>query len=92
MPLPIVPLPTGSVVIGGETVQFHSMSRAAAVALSAYDDAGEAEIFILVEGVGVTEDEARNWRKSVHNDTAMLLINGIIKLSGLARKDADPKP
>lgn len=85
MGLPVVPLGTGSVDIGGTTVEYHALSRAQALQLNGYRGReDEAEVFILMAGTGCTEDEAKAFREGNDTDTAGLLIDGILILSGLA--------
>jgi hypothetical protein len=90
MALPKVALPTSSVEIGGETVEYRSLSRSEVLKIQAF--AGredEAEDFIVACGTGVSIEEAHEWRESIDAMTAGPLIDGIILLSGLV--DADPK-
>jgi hypothetical protein len=90
MTLPVKPLATDSVEIGGERVDFRSLSRSEALQLQAFRGReDEAEVFILARGSGVSEDEARAWREQVDTETAGVLIDGILFLSGLAQKDAE---
>jgi hypothetical protein len=90
MPLPISPLATGSVEIGGQTVGYRSLSRAEALKLNDYQGrADDAELFLLVTSTGCTEDEARAFREGNDLKTAGLLIDGILILSGLAIRDDD---
>jgi hypothetical protein len=91
MPLPIAPLATGEVTIAGSVVTFHSLSRAQALQLNDYRGReDEAEVFILVAGTGCSEAEAIAFREGNDTDTAGLLIDGILIVSGLAEAD-DPK-
>ena len=90
MALPIAPLPTGEVVINGETVVYHSMTRSQALKLNGFKGAEDAaELFILQCGTGCTEEDAKAFRDGNDTATAGRLIDGILILSGLA--DADPK-
>lgn len=91
MSLPIKPLAWDSVEIAGEKVRYRSLSRAEALRMGTF--AGredEAEVFILTCGTGCTEDEARAFRDGNDTETAGLLVDGIIILSGLTRKTAQP--
>lgn len=88
MILPLSPLATGTVDIGGQTVEFRSLSRAEALKLNGYRGReDEAEVFIIASATGASEDEAQAWRESVDVATAGLLIDGILILSGLASRD-----
>lgn len=99
MPLPINPLPTSSVDVAGTSVAIRSLSRSEALRMNAFlGREDEAEVFLLTCGTGCSEDEAKAFRDGNDTDTAGLLIDAIIGLSGLARKRgpdgrvADPKP
>lgn len=46
----------------------------------------EAEVFLLVCGTGCTEAEAQAFREGNDTETAGLLIDAIIVLSGLTKK------
>ncbi len=99
MPLPINPLPTSSVEVGGTAVAIRSLSRSEALRMNAFlGREDEAEVFLLVCGTGCTDDEAKAFRDGNDTDTAGLLIDAIIVLSGLSRKRGpdgrvtDPKP
>jgi hypothetical protein len=93
MPLPVKPLGTATVEIAGEVVEYRSMSRAQALKLNALKGReDEAEVLILMSGTGCTEDEAKAFREGNDTDTAGLLIDGILVLSGLATEDKDGKP
>lgn len=86
MALPIVPLPTAEVEVNGEKVTVRGLSRAAAIKLSTQftqETADEAEVFVLAQGTGVTEDEARQWLASVDVTTASTVLEKIIELSAL---------
>jgi hypothetical protein len=84
MALPIAPLATATLEIGGEIVEYRSMSRAQALKLNGLKGReDEAEILILTSGTGCTEDEAQAFREGNDTDTAGLLIDSIIRLSGL---------
>jgi hypothetical protein len=67
------------------------MSRAQVLKMQTFKgQEDEAEVWILTCGADVTEDEARAWRESVDVETAGLLIDGIIMLSGLAKAGTTP--
>jgi hypothetical protein len=84
MALPVVPLGTGTVVIGGETVAIKSLSRADALQLNGFKGReDEAEVFVVMCGTGCTEDEAKAFREGNDTETAGLLIDAILELSGL---------
>ena len=84
MALPVVPLGTGSVEIGGQAVEYHALSRAQALKLAGLRGReDEAEVLILAGGTGCTEDEARAFREANDTDTAGLLIDAILDISGL---------
>lgn len=87
MPLPIKPLATDSLLIDGQAVEYRSMSRAQALALASYKGReDEAEVFILMSGTGCSQDEAKAFREGNDTETAGLLIDAILILSGLAKK------
>jgi hypothetical protein len=70
--------------IGGETVEYHAMPRAQALKLNGLKGReDEAEVLILTSGTGCTEDEAQAFREANDTETAGLLIDSIIRLSGL---------
>lgn len=88
MSLPKVALPTGSVAVGGETVEFHSLTRHQALQLHTYEGReDEAEDFMLACATDVSIEDARAWRDSVDMETAGVLIDAIIELSGLTEKE-----
>jgi hypothetical protein len=93
MALPISPLATGEVTIAGTVVTYHSMSRSQALKLNEFRGReDEAEIFILQCGTGCTEDEAKAFRDGNDTNTAGLLIEGILVISGLADKPKGKGP
>lgn len=88
MGLPVQLLPTDSLEIGGQLVEYNSMTRAQALKLNTFKGReDEAEVFILVCGTGCTEQEAEDFRDSNDTATAGRLIDGILILSGLAKAD-----
>lgn len=88
MGLPIKALARDTVTIDGQSVEYHSLSRAQALQLPTYKGReDEGEVFILVSGTDCTEAEAQAFREGNDTETAGLLINGILTLSGLAKKD-----
>jgi hypothetical protein len=92
MALPVVQLPNDSLEIGGERVEYRSLSRSEALKVHSYvGNEDEAENFILSCGVGCTVDEARAWRASTDLKTAGLLVDSILVLSGMTKPDKDGK-
>ena len=101
MPLPIAPLATRTIEIAGQTVAYHSLSRASVISLGAFQaeraDAAVvrqanlegAELAIIMGGTDCTEEDARAFRGGNDLDTAGALIDAILVLSGLAT--IDPK-
>jgi hypothetical protein len=84
MGLPIVPLGTGSVEIGGVPVAIKSLSRADALQLNGFKGReDEAEVFVVMRGTGCTDEEAKAFREGNDTDTAGILIDAILELSGL---------
>lgn len=87
MPLPIKPLPTDELEINGQRVEYRSLSRAQA--LKVHEFVGredEAEVYLLMCGTGCTEEEARAFREGNDAETAGLLIDAIIVISGLTKR------
>lgn len=90
MALPVKQLARDSVTIAGEVVEFRAMSRSEALKMNAYKGReDEAEVFVITCGTGCTEAEAQAFRDQNDTETAGLLIDGILVLSGLAEKDAE---
>ena len=84
MALPIVPLASATVEIGGVDVQYHAMSRAQALQLQAFQGLpAEAEVHILMSGTGCTDEEACAFREATDTATAGSLIDAILIISGL---------
>jgi hypothetical protein len=84
MELPQIPLPTGTVEVGGQTVTFHALSRAAAVGLSRFqDEPGQAEPYLVAQAMDIGVDEAETWLGSVPFAEGSKLIEAIILLTGL---------
>jgi len=82
--LPVVPLPTDIVSVGGAEVKVRGLSRSETIRLQ--DFAGNmdgAENHVLACGVGVTEDEAAEWRANTPPDVARIVLDRICELSGL---------
>lgn len=85
--LPAIPLPTGTVELGGQTVTFQALSRAAAVGLKVFEDhPQDAEPYIVAKGCGISEDEAREWLEATPFEDGSTLIEAIVLLSGLPSK------
>jgi hypothetical protein len=90
MPLPIQTLATDSVTIAGIEVEYRAMSREEVLRLQKFEgDPDGAEVFALVCGTGCSEAEAQEFRTQNDAITAGLLIDGILILSGLARRKED---
>lgn len=92
--LPIKPLPRDTVTIEGTAVEVRGLSRSEALRLHIeYGEAraDEAEDFILSCGAGVTMQEAHDWRNATDADTAGLLVDRIVGLSGMTEDGKDPK-
>jgi len=86
--LPKIALPSSSIELGGERVEFHSLSRSQALKLHDYKGReDEAEDFMLACALDIEAEEAHAWRDSTDTETAGKLIDAIIELSGLT----DPK-
>lgn len=84
--LPSKAMPRATVTIDGQDIEVRGLSRAEAVKLSTgydQDTIDDAEIFVLVCGTGVSEDEAREFRDNTDTVTAGLVIDKIIELSGI---------
>lgn len=103
--LPTKALPTGSIDIAGTSVAYRSLSRAEALQMQSFKGReDEAEVFLLVHGTGCSDEEARAFRDNNDTETAGLLIDAIIVISGLTkaatadgrgsdgRRIPDPKP
>lgn len=82
MALPVVKLPTAILDIYGTKVEVRGLSRSETLRLKdlAIED---ADNLILSLGVGVTEEEAREWRETTSNEIVSILSDKIIELSGL---------
>ena len=98
MALPIIALATAEVTLSdGSTVAVRGLSRTKAGRIATGEFTGkltEAEVFCLVNGVGVTEAEALAWLDSTPPVDAGLVIDAILELSALKKSDetdADPQ-
>jgi hypothetical protein len=90
MTLPLLPLPAATLEIHGQTVAYHSLSRADALHLQQYaGDIDAQDNFVIACGFGVTEDEARAWRASVTFADAQIFSDAILVLSGLAVEEPE---
>lgn len=84
MGLPVLPLPTSVVVVGGVEVPIRSLSRAEALRLRTFDgDVEQVENWILACGAGVSEEEAALWRNATDAEAAGVVVDAICELSGL---------
>ena len=84
MALPDVPLPTGSVTIGGIEVPLRALPRSAVLHMRSFrNDVDDAEPYIVAKSAGVTIEEATAWLDSVELDVGGALIEAILRLSGL---------
>jgi len=87
--LPVVPLATGSVEVGGADVPIRSLSRSEVVGLTKYgDDTTSAEVFMVAKSCGLSEDEARAWLDATDAATAGELLKAIARISGIASGEA----
>jgi hypothetical protein len=92
MPLPEVPLATGTAQVADTEVPIRALARSEVVKLRtglAHPET-EAEPFIVSCGAGYTTEEAAAWLASVGNDTGGMLILDILRISGLT-DIADPR-
>ena len=93
MGLPTVPLARSSIEIGGEAVEFRSLSRSEVIELGEMTgDAGTAEVYVLARACGITEAEAQAWRDEVDATTAGDLLAAIREVSGLGNRPASRSP
>lgn len=86
--LPTKALPTSTVTIEGTAVEVRGLSRSEALKLSTQftTDIDGAESFIVACGTGVTPEEAQEWRNTTDPETAGLIIDEVILLSGLSEQ------
>ena len=82
MGLPVVALPTDTVLIGDDKVEIRGLSRAETLRLSGLE-IDDADNLVLSIGAGVSEDEARAWRNTTSNEVVRKLVDRIVELSGL---------
>lgn len=93
MALPKIALPSSSIELGGERVEFHSLSRSQALKLNGYQGReDEAEDFMLASALDVSLEEAHEWRDSTDLETVGQLIDAVIELSGLTGPKAEAAP
>ena len=84
MALPDVPLPTGSVTIGGTDVPIRSLARSEVLRIRSFVGAeDDAEPFIVACGTGCTPEEATAWLGAVELDVGGVLVEAILALTGL---------
>jgi len=88
--LPLSPLPTSTVKVGGKDVPIRSLTRTEAGKMA---DAADAEVHVLSCGADVTPEEAAAWLDAVDFPTATGLLTAILTLSGLTEaKDESGVP
>jgi hypothetical protein len=92
MALPVRELPTSSVTLGQDVIEFRSLTMKEADAFRGFaDDTLGASAFIVSSATGVSVDDAETWLGSVTFGDANTLVSAILTLSGLTGDD-DPKP
>lgn len=88
--LPITPVATGTAKVGGTDVPIRSLTREEARRFVEAEGGLPSEVIVLTSGVGVTEDEAREWLSTVDFPTGTGLVTDILRLSGLLAPE-DPE-
>lgn len=84
MPLPLLPLPTTTVDVGGTQVTIRSLSRGERLALAELDlDARGIEAYIVGCCTDTPLDEAQRWLASVTSRVADGLIREAMEWSGM---------
>ena len=84
MPLPNIPLASGSIELAGQTVEYRALSAAEAVKLGNLNgNQDQAGNLILAWSLGITEAEAAEWLDATPIVPATELLTAIIALSGL---------
>ncbi len=84
MPLPIVPLATGTVTINGTEVPIRALSRSEVVRMRSFEGTeDQAEPFVVSWGTDVSLEEASEWLNSVPTEAGGALIEAIFVLTGL---------
>ena len=104
MALPTQALPTATLTLGGVDFEVRGLSRAEALHFTVgftedampdvqLADRGDlAEVYLLVHGAGVTEEEATEWRQTAGFKDADVVLGKILELSGLQKAEsADPQ-
>ena len=84
MPLPLIPLPTTTIEVGGQKVTIRSLSRGERLALADLDlDARGLEAYIVGRCTETPDEEAAAWLAAVAPDVADKLIADTMEWSGL---------
>jgi hypothetical protein len=92
--LPSIPLPADTVEIDGNTIDIKSLSRSAVLQLAKFqgadgvNDADALEDFILAHGVGISLEDAHEWRSNTDPQIAGQVVEAILELSGLKSKNS----
>lgn len=83
--LPVVPLPVETFQLGGSDVRIRSLSRLEVIKLkSDYQGREEAgEVFVLACSLDIAPEEAEAWLQATPQEPAGLLIQAVLRLSGL---------
>lgn len=83
--LPSVPLPTGEVVIEGQTFRLRGLSRAETVSMAGLnlDDVAEMETRLLALATDTSLDEVKTWYATAPAAAVMPLVEKALALSGL---------
>lgn len=92
--LPVKPLARDTVMIEGQPVELRGLSRAEALKLKTHysvETADDAEVFVVMCGTGASKQEATDFLANNDVNTAGLVIDKIIELSGIT-EGSDPKP
>lgn len=86
MKLPVIPLESDTITLGGTVIECRSLSREQVTRLASFgSDTDAAESYMIACGTGVTVDEAAEWRKQVSAPTVATLLAAISRVSGLSR-------
>lgn len=84
MPLPLIPLPTTTVDVGGKPVTIRSLSRGERLALAQMDlDSRNIEAYIVGCATDTPPDDAKAWLASVTSAVADRLIADAMEWSGM---------
>ena len=97
MPLPLIPLPTTTVDVGGQQITIRSLSRGERLALAELElDARGVEAYIVGRSTDTDDATAAAWLASVTPGVADTLITATMEWSGLiaprpaaSQEDAD---